>query len=217
MEFDDSVDVGLIGERLFERYISSNGCKYKDVRDDSRFQHLDIDYVLFNPEVYTKDGSCLDLFLDSDIFSGVESVYGKRRREVGTSVEVKVDTRTHNRKLREDGTVYPGTGNMVYEIISHNMPGCLARTYTDYILYICVDDFDEKGVYRVVKVYRAETVKLRNFMTKDWNVRYLKPKSLHKVDGRVENINNYLIPVAKLVESGVFIDVTDKYKPFFES
>lgn len=215
MKFDDSNKIGLIGEDLFERYISYKGHKYKDVRDMKKFQYLDMDFVLFNPDVYTEDDSCLDLFHESDIRSGNPSVYLRRRNEIGKSVEVKVDCVTHNRKRRKDGTISEGTGNMVYEIISHNMPGCLARTYADYILYVCVDDFDETGVYKFKKVYLVETVKLRGWMTKKENECYLKPKSIEMIDGQLENINNYLILVDKLVKDEVFIDVTKKYEPFF--
>ncbi len=216
MKFDESNKIGLIGEELFERYISFKGHKYKDVRDIKKFQYLDMDFVLFNPDVYTEDDSCLDLFHESDIRSGNPSVYIRRRNEIGMGVEVKVDCVTHNRKRRKDGTISDGTGNMVYEIISHNMPGCLARTYADYILYVCVDDFDEAGVYKFVKVYLVETVKLRCWITKKKNERYLKPKSIEMIDGQLENINNYLILVEKLVKDEVFIDVTDKYEQFFE-
>ena len=217
MKFDESNKIGLIGENLFERYISFKGHKYKDVRDIKKFQYLDMDFVLFNPDVYTEDDSCLDLFHESDIRSGNPSVYRRRRKEIGMGVEVKVDCVTHNRKRRKDGTISDGTGNMVYEIISHNMPGCLARTYADYILYVCVDDFDEAGVYKFVKVYLVETVKLRCWITKKENERYLKPKSIEMIDGQLENINNYLILVEKLVKDEVFIDVTDKYEEFFYS
>ena len=217
MKFDESNKIGLIGENLFERYISFKGHKYKDVRDIKKFQYLDMDFVLFNPDVYTEDDSCLDLFHESDIRSGNPSVYRRRRKEIGMGVEVKVDCVTHNRKRRKDGTISDGTGNMVYEIISHNMPGCLARTYADYILYVCVDDFDEAGVYNFVKVYLVETVKLRCWITMKENERYLKPKSIEMIDGQLENINNYLILVEKLVKDEVFIDVTDKYEEFFYS
>jgi hypothetical protein len=215
MKFDDSNKIGLIGESLFERYISSIGRKYKDVRDIKNFQYLDIDFVLFNSDVYTEDDSCLDVFYESEIRSGNPSVYIKRRNEIGMGIEVKVDCVTHNRKRRKDGTFSEGTGNMVYEIISHNMPGCLARTYADYILYVCVDDFDETGVYKFVKVYLVETVKLREWMTKKENECYLKPKSIEMIDGQLENINNYLIPVDKLKNDKIFKDVTEIYEPFF--
>jgi hypothetical protein len=215
MKFDDSNKIGLIGESLFERYISSIGRKYKDVRDIKNFQYLDIDFVLFNSDVYTEDDSCLDVFYESEIRSGNPSVYLRRRNEIGMGVEVKVDCVTHNRKRRKDGTFSEGTGNMVYEIISHNMPGCLARTYADYILYVCVDDFDETGVYKFVKVYLVETVKLREWMTKKENECYLKPKSIEMIDGQLENINNYLIPVDKLKNDKIFKDVTEMYEPFF--
>lgn len=215
MEFDDSNKIGLIGENLLERYLSYHRRKYKDVHDNKYFQHLDIDFVQFSPDVYTDDDSCLDLFLDSDVRSGNPNVYLKRRKEIGIGIEVKVDCVTHNRKRRKDGTISEGTGNMVYEIISHNMPGCLARTYADYILYVCVDDFDETGVYKFVKVYMTETVKLRGWMTKKENECYLKPKSIEMIDGQLENINNYLILVDKLKNDKIFIDVTDKYEQFF--
>jgi hypothetical protein len=215
MKFDDSNKIGLIGESLFERYISSIGRKYKDVRDIKNFQYLDIDFVLFNSDVYTEDDSCLDVFYESEIRSGNPSVYLRRRNEIGMGVEVKVDCVTHNRKRRKDGTISEGTGNIVYEIISHNMPGCLARTYADYILYVCVDDFDETGVYKFVKVYLAETVKLREWMTKKENECYLKPKSIEMIDGQLENINNYLILVDKLKNDKIFKDVTEMYEPFF--
>ena len=55
------------------------------------------------------------------------------------------------------------------------------------------------------------------WITKKENELYLKPKSIEMIDGQLENINNYLILVEKLVKDEVFIDVTDKYEEFFYS
>ena len=45
MDFNSSSKLGMLGEELFEKYLSSTGKLYKDVRNDERFQELDIDYV----------------------------------------------------------------------------------------------------------------------------------------------------------------------------
>jgi hypothetical protein len=52
-------------------------------------------------------------------------------------------------------------------------------------------------------------------MTKKENECYLKPKSIEMIDGQLENINNYLIPVDKLKNDKIFKDVTEMYEPFF--
>lgn len=212
MDFNSSSKLGMLGEELFEKYLSSTGKLYKDVRNDERFQELDIDYVIFKPEYYTEDDRCLDVYLCSALESGNPDVYKKRREKIGCSVEVKVDCVTHNRKAYPEGTISHGTGNMVYEVISHNNVGCMARTRTDYLFYVCVDNFDNKDVYEVVKVYYGDMFDIRAYICNPDNKDAVKVKALKFVDGKEENIFNLLLPVNDMVLKGALSDCTSTYK-----
>ncbi len=150
--FGEDNKIGKIGERDFaENYwkVFSNDDYYigkrwelRDVSYDSIYQKSDIDFLLVDD--ITK--SVYDLYSD----------YGKQRMvdsslSVGSSirVEVKTDTRTAE------------TGNIVYEVKTHNKPGCGLVTKADYFYYVCVDS---KQYDNILRRFLIDIKKLRKYI-----------------------------------------------------
>ena len=211
MSFQDSLQDGKIGEQLYIDYVKSINGNIIDVRNDKQCQLLDIDFIR-TYENHTKE-EVLD-----NIQNGNPEKRIQRQKEIGYAVEVKLDKATHNRKLL-NGKITYGTGNIVYEVISHNMPGCTARTYADFVLYICVDTFEP--VAKLIKAYMINMYNLRKAMTES---KELKNKMIFKQMTYVqenniqtkEDILNILIPVEEIIKlNNIIIDYTDKLINFF--
>lgn len=211
MSFQDSLQDGKIGEQLYIDYVKSINGNIIDVRNDKQCQLLDIDFIR-TYENHTKE-EVLD-----NIQNGNPEKRIQRQKEIGYAVEVKLDKATHNRKLI-NGKITHGTGNIVYEVISHNMPGCTARTYADFVLYICVDTFEP--VTKLIKAYMINMCNLRKAMTES---KELKNKMIFKQMTYVqenniqtkEDILNILIPVEDIIKlNNIIIDYTDKLINFF--
>lgn len=211
MSFQNSLQDGKIGEQLYIDYAKSINCNIIDVRNDKQCQLLDIDFIRLY-ENHTKE-EVLD-----NIQNGNPEKKIQRQKEIGYAVEVKLDKATHNRKLL-NGKITYGTGNIVYEVISHNMPGCTARTYADFVLYICVDTFEP--VTKLVKAYMINMYNLRKAMTES---KELKNKMIFKQMTYVqennistkEDILNILIPVEEITKiNNIITDYTNKLINFF--
>lgn len=212
--FEISNKEGAIGEQLYIDYLNNQNKNFYDVRDDVNCQELDIDFI-----IPVKFNVSLNEIL-SKIRSGNPNKRQERQKNIGYGVEVKVDKVTHNRYKKRNGEISNGTGNLVYEVISHNMPGCLARSYADFILYVCIDTFDEYTILK--KAYMINLHRWRDSMVNsDKNNQNIKLKPLKFVleNGKQveENILNILHPVKDLLQLGdtVIKDYTDKLKPFF--
>lgn len=212
--FEISNKEGGIGEQLYIDYLNNQNKNFYDVRENVICQELDIDFI-----IPIKDNVSLDEIL-LNIRSGNPNQRQERQKNIGYAVEVKVDKVTHNRYKKRNGEISNGTGNLVYEVISHNMPGCLARSYADFILYVCIDTFDEYTILK--KAYMINLHKWRDSMVNsDRNNQNIKLKPLKFVleNGKQveENILNILHPVKDLLQLGntVIIDYTDKLNPFF--
>lgn len=211
MSFQNSLQDGKIGEQLYIDYAKSINANIIDVRNDKQCQLLDIDFIRLY-ENHTKE-EVLD-----NIQNGNPEKRIQRQKEIGYAVEVKLDKATHNRKLL-NGKITYGTGNIVYEVISHNMPGCTARTYADFVLYICVDTFEP--VTKLVKAYMINMYNLRKAMTES---KELKNKMIFKQMTYVqennistkEDILNILIPVEEITKiNNIITDYTNKLINFF--
>ena len=210
MSFYDSNLDGQVGEQLYIDYLNANNIKFIDVRNDIECQQLDIDFIIPHGN-NTKD----------DILKYVRHAHfndrTQRQQKIGYTVEVKLDKVTHNRYITKNGDISNGTGNLVYELISHNMPGCLARSYADFILYICVDTFDEYTTLK--KVYMINLFNWRNLMTQNNNLNMrLKPIAFVVENNKPvkEDILNILCPVQNLLQyNNVIKDVTKKFEKFF--
>ena len=213
MSFETSNSDGQVGEQLYIDYLTNNNINFIDVRQDKHCQLLDIDFII--PKgTYDKN----------DILKYVTKAYpddrAKRQMEIGYTVEVKLDKVTHNRTIKNNGEISNGTGNLVYELISHNMPGCMARSYSDFVLYICVDTFDEFA--RLKKAYMINLYKWRQTIidsgkNNTQNLQLKPLKFIKENDEYVEeNVLNILHPVEKLMKiNGVITDFTEKLLNFF--
>lgn len=198
--FEESNEIGGFGEQVFEdlylKLYKPKGWIKKDVREDKEFQRRDIDFLLL------KDGYTKEDFLE--ICDKGNPVLITERREWGKGIEVKTDRRTYE------------TRNLVYEIISHNMPGCMARSYADFLFYVCTDNIPNPKYFK--EVFVIDLYELRKFLIK--NVFLKKPDGrcaikLHseeKIDNKQEDILNLLICVDTINDENVCKDITKLIK-----
>lgn len=210
MSFYDSNLDGQVGEQLYIDYLKANNIKFIDVRNDIECQQLDIDFII--PHGNNTKDNILKYVRHAQFNDRTQ-----RQQKIGYTVEVKLDKVTHNRYITKNGDISNGTGNLVYELISHNIPGCLARSYADFILYICVDTFDEYTTLK--KVYMINLFNWRNLMTQNNNLNMrLKPIAFVVENNKPvkEDILNILCPVQNLLQyNNVIKDVTKKFEKFF--
>lgn len=213
MGFKESNTEGKVGEKMYADYLKENNINFIDVSDDDYCQLLDIDFIIPQGN-HTKEE------ILSHIRKGNPYKRKERQQQIGYTVEVKLDKVTHNRFKKTNGEISNGTGNLVYELISHNMSGCLARSYADFVLYVCVDTFDEYAILK--KAYMINLYKWRESMTDSGKENkqslQLKPlKYIKEGDEFIEeNVLNILHPVIKLKEyKGALIDFTQKLENFF--
>lgn len=211
MSFESSKLEGEIGEQMFIDFLNCNNIKFIDVRDDELCQWLDIDFIILKNN-HTKEEVL------KHIRSGNEIERRKRIDEIGYAVEVKVDKVIHCRD-NKNGKITYGTNNLVYEIISHNMPGCLARCYSDYILYVCMDVFEP--ITKLSEVYLIDLYRWRQAIGKsirDKEKVFLKSLECVKENGKEvkEDIVNILYSIDNIKEKKeICKNITDKFKNLF--
>ena len=177
---------GRTGEELFEKYAQDKNYSYIDVREHPDFQDKDIDYAIIFNEEY-------------DIPKILTESFTKQkasRMKNWTTVEVKTDTRTY------------GTRNLVYELLSHDNPGCLARSLADFVFYVAIND-------NATVIHEAWMVNLQKWRT--W-IRETSP-NLNNNDARdlpirLHNFNtygdaclNFLCNVDTLVKEGIAVKI----------
>lgn len=120
--FEKDNEFGKIGENLVSEILSESDktLALYDVSDDYRFRLLDIDFVQI---VKTREDG--GEYTIDDVF---DNIMGKDSdRSFFNLYEVKTDSRSLESR------------NVVYEIISHDGPGCAALTRANYFFYIFVD------------------------------------------------------------------------------
>lgn len=191
--FNNDLAIGEIGESYFinyaEKYLTSEINKLVDVRNDEKFQLLDIDFVIL------KNDYSIDTLLNN-IRDGHPDTREHRQRNKGYAIEVKTDLRTH-------GSLE--TGNIVYEIISHNMPGCMARCYADFLFYVCLDN----NTHNIEKIYFINVYKWREWICNNSNLK--KHIRSNAITNEKDKICNYLCPIKNLIENSIAKDITDKF------
>lgn len=183
--FDIDKEIGKIGESLFESFgkenpfiTNHNYHRVEDVSYNKHFQSLDIDFVVYFDEDYTED------MLLRDITDGNPAHYKNRYLNQAMAVEVKTDTRTYD------------TRNVVYELISHDMPGCMARSYADFIYYVCIStDLEHK-----------ETFMINMHKWRQWIRENIKDKDkvfTNSINTPQDAICNFLCKIDRMVEDKV--------------
>lgn len=128
--FKNDNEIAKIGENLFVKYAEYHGyMNVKDVREVVEFQDNDIDYVVLTGDFTEYDILKMNKNRHNLITNKFEPmVTPERAKTIGYSVEVKTDLVTHR------------TRNVVYELLSHDMPGCMAKSVADYIFYVAIDE-----------------------------------------------------------------------------
>ncbi len=146
-DFEKDYELGKIGEEwAFEALSSSpKSVKVEDASGDYRFRLLDVDLVQYlktkeNGEQYTLD----------DVFA---NLMGKGAdKSFFNLYEVKTDT------------VSIRTRNVVYEIISHDGPGCAAISRANYFIYAFINEHRE-----IREVWLIDVKKWREYIRENSN------------------------------------------------
>lgn len=114
----------------------------------------------------------------------------------------------HTYEAKAD-TVSVSSRNIIYEVLSHDNPGCLAKSKAEFIYYAFLDKNDN-----VVERYLIDLKKWRQWIRehcKDCNrSKYL---ILNNFDRTHDGVMNFLCNIDKMVEDGVAKDV-NKLKNF---
>lgn len=194
--FDESNEKGKFGEAVSLDYLTRTyeklGWKVHDVRTDKYFQLIDIDFILL------KNGKTPEEFIDWYLSNkiGDPSKINERMKWAKT-VEVKTDAKTFY------------TRNLVYEVISHCMAGCLGRSNADIILYVCLDNKKIYSIDHIKEIYSFNLRKIREYMILncdkklEWkkNKSALFLKGLEEVDNIPEYILNILVDIDGVMKS----------------
>lgn len=104
MSFYDSDLEGKVGEQLLIDYFNHNNIKFYDVREEPIAQWLDIDFVV-------PKGNHDKLEILNEVRNGNPNKRLLRQKELGYTIEVKLDKVTHNRYIKKNGELSNGTGN----------------------------------------------------------------------------------------------------------
>lgn len=153
-KFTKESSKGIIGEKFFETYIFPKHFKPKgfyycyDIRDTESSKFFDIDYVLEKLNENATDNSDLVKFqsyLDKQI-----SKHTLKNLEKANflGIEVKTDTRILK------------TGNIVYDVTSHDKAGGLARSRCDFLVYVCITEKE----HNIEKYIIINMFKLRKYL-----------------------------------------------------
>lgn len=211
MSFESSRKEGEIAEQMVIDFFNHSKRTFYDARNDKLCRHYVIDFITLKNN-HTKE----------DILKNIESCDENEIKEIiekiGCAIEVKLDKVTHNRHICKNGKLSYGSRKFVYEIISHNKPGWAARCRAHYILYFCIDTFDE--IAKLSEVYLIDFNKLKNnleyFISNGDAIKKELPYVMEEGVQVKEDIVNYLINIdAMKQKEGVCKVVTEYFIDFF--
>jgi len=183
--FDNDMKLGKIGESdLRPRIeISPKTIEYIDVSDDPFFGLLDIDCLQI-----TKEKENGEKYTVEDV---KRSFLERTDKSFFTSYEVKTDT------------VSLTSRNIVFEIISHDGPGCAAISRANYFYYVFVDRNDV-----IQERWLIDMKKWREYIREnDKNLKPLLKGSLEEGGIALNNFNKFGDKVLNILTN---IDVLEK-------
>ena len=163
---------GPIGERRLMEILTEKGHNFEDVSDVEEFRIFDIDILQYNNDE-TNSEKVLNAYYMGKTTSAADAV----------AYEVKTDTY---------GLI---SRNIVFEDISNNNSGCMARTKADYLFYVFVDKNNE-----IVEEYLINVKKLRWWLMSNFGkinqCDYLQSRSMRRGQ---DNTGIFLINIDHLV------------------
>ena len=183
--FHSDIEVyGKIGEEQFKNILTTSkktisliDCSICDdrlgVKEMEELRRFDIDILQ-----YTKE----DAPLPRDI---IDKYYINRKiipDNAGvTAYEIKTDTQIGR------------TRNIFYEEMSHTIPGCMARTLSNYIVYAGID-FNKS----INEAYLIKTLDLRRYVLDNFNT-VKRCRMDHRGSGSSDVTAGYLINIEELI------------------
>lgn len=185
----DNEEFGKLGEHDFIDYCDSRGIWVMDVSDELVYQLADIDFLV------TKNNDIdLSRYLQDDGSGFVKHFIfsiGFKNREV-FKIEVKCDT------------VSLTSRNIVFEVISHDGPGCCSLTKADFLYYVFVDDDKVKREAWMINLQKLRCFIRETVFGKLYN-NWIEPENAV----RMNNFNKYGDKVANFL---INIDILKKNK-----
>lgn len=182
-DFKKDNEIGKIGENYFYALMKGKGRNIIDVSSDSFFWSRDIDFVeLLGSTTIEETKQWLSSHTHPNDYSF---------NKLFKLYEVKTDLRTLE------------TGNIVYEIISHNRQGCMAKTDADIVIYILMSE-----EYDIVESYSLLTCEWRKWIRDHYNDKSrvrLNNHHMYDENGKDEGNLDMLCCLKQLSNDGVAI------------
>lgn len=142
--------IGKIGESFFEKYYfptikRSDETKIIDVRKTRLERENDIDYIVVPKDMIVDDVNNLEWqnFIKDELMSHTEK---KLKKSKIFAIEVKTDTKALK------------TGNVPYDITSHDKPGGLGRSLADFIFFAAIDENQNVRKYSMINSFKLRRV-----------------------------------------------------------
>jgi hypothetical protein len=209
MKFEESAKEGQIGENIYIEFLKENNINFYDARENPIYQHIDIDFVIL------KNNHSHEEVLQHLTHAEPQTRH-IRQQEIGYAVEVKLDKVTHNPIIKNNQLISNGTGNIVYELISHAMPGCMAKSCADFILYVCVGQNINTQFTELKKAYLINLYNWRQYLCRPINIKTCVLKALETLGHNDNDILNILQPIKDIANNkSIVTDYTQKLIKFF--
>lgn len=196
--FRNDISIGKIGEEDFEQFLSSSKkCEhFENVTDVPFFQLIDIDYIQFTR--LKEDGT---QYTSEDVKAAILSHTRKKDMDWCILYEVKTDTMSAK------------TRNVVYEIISHDGPGCAAITRSDFFYYVFTDEINFGKIKErwLIDIKAWRKLIRENCEEEARKLRSEKPSILlNNFDRTNDYVLNFLVNIDYMERNGVARKIQEK-------
>ena len=196
--FKNDIAIGKIGEEDFEQFLSSSKkCEhFENVTEIPFFQLIDIDYIQFTR--LKDDGT---QYTSDDVQYAILNHTKKKDMDWCVLYEVKTDTMSSK------------TRNVVYEIISHDGPGCAAITRSDFVYYVFTD---EVNFGKIKERWLIDIRAWRKLIRENCEEEARKQRSekpsilLNNFDRTNDHVLNFLVNVEYMEKNGVVKKIVEK-------
>lgn len=178
--FKNDIEIGKIGENDFKNFVenSSKTKKLYDVSEDPIFQLLDIDFIQIIKDGYTLEDA-KNVFINHSNDKSFFNAY-----------EVKTDL------------VSEKTRNVVYELISHDNPGCGAITRAKYFYYVFLNEF----THEIKERWLIDVKKWRNWIriNSEKEIKDIgKFIRIHNFDRTNDHVLNFLCNIEEMEQQQI--------------
>lgn len=145
----EQIEIGKIGEDFFLKYYVPTikqfvGKQIVDMRGTQFEKDYDIDFLILPKEMFVdKDNLEWQKSIKNELIYHTEEKIGESKI---FAIEVKTDTKAIK------------TGNIAYDITSHNKPGGLARSLADFAFFVIIDKNNMVAKYCMVNMFKFRRI-----------------------------------------------------------